>query len=143
MPQLRVVVTYGKRPHPLLQMWGGTPAAEAHMIQLRKVGRAGGLFGLLFRRAVYVTAEAVELDGVVVPAGFPTDIASAPWWVRWLLPNDHMRDAAIRHDMRRKLQTQRDLDDIDKDFHRELIAAGTVRFWAFVCWWVVRFNNNR
>lgn len=113
------------------------------MIQLRKVGRTGGLFGLLFRRPIYVTVEPVDLDGVMVPAGFTTDIASAPWWIRWLLPNDHMHDPAIRHDMRRKLQTWRSLEDIDRAFYDDLIAAGTVRFWAWVCWQAVRTNNNR
>ena len=113
------------------------------MIPLRKFGRTGGLFGVFFKRAVYLTAEPVNLDGVIVPAGFPTDIVSGPWPVRWLLPNDHMRDAAIRHDMRRKLQTRRLLDDIDHDFYDELLAANTVRFWAWVCWQAVRLNNNR
>lgn len=113
------------------------------MIQLHKVGRTGGLFGVLFRRALYVTAEPVELDGVIVPAGFPTDIVSGPWPVRWLLPNDHMRDAAIRHDMRRKLQAWRPLEDIDRAFRDELLAANTRPFWAWVCWQAVRTNNNR
>jgi len=113
------------------------------MIALRKVGRSGGLFGVFFRRANYVTDEPVDLDGVIVPAGFPTDIVSGPWPVRWLLPTDHMRDAAIRHDMRRKLQTSRSLESIDRTFHDELIAANTRPFWAWVCWLAVRTNNNR
>ena len=113
------------------------------MIALRKVGRTGGLFGVFFKRPVYDTAQPVDLDGVIVPAGFRTDIVSGPWWVRWLLPNDHMRDAAIRHDMRRKLQAWRSLESIDRAFRGELIAANTRPFWAWICWQAVRTNNSR
>lgn len=113
------------------------------MIRLEKIGRTGGLFGLIFSRANYVTTEPVDLDGLIVPPGFPTDIVSGPWWGRWLLPNDHMRDAAIRHDMRRRLQPKRDTDDIDKVFRDEMRTAGVTRFWCWLCWRAVKTNNNR
>lgn len=37
--------------------------------------------------------------GVSVPVGFRTDLASVPWWIRWLLPpNGKYGKAAVIHD---------------------------------------------
>lgn len=113
------------------------------MIALEKVGRTGGLFGELFSRPLYRTLDPFEVDGVIVPPGYLTDLVSAPWWARPILPLKAMREAAFKHDWRRKNRLDLALETTDELFHADLLSDGVAPFWAFVCWQAVRTNNNR
>lgn len=113
------------------------------MLGLKKVGRTGGLFGELFSRPLYRTLDAFEVDGFTVPAGYLTDLVSAPWWARTFLPLKAMRRAAIRHDWRRKHRLDLSTSQTDDMFRADLIEDGVSRFWAWVCWLAVRTNKNR
>ncbi|MCA0358739.1 MAG: DUF1353 domain-containing protein [Proteobacteria bacterium] len=113
------------------------------MIGLVKVGRTGGLFGELFTRPLYDTCDPFEVDGVTVKPPYRTDLVSAPWWARPVLPLKKMRRAAIRHDWRRKNQPHRSTRAIDDDFRTDLLADGVSPFVAWICWRAVRTNKNR
>jgi hypothetical protein len=40
-----------------------------------------------------------DTETIIIPAGFLTDLASIPWWLRWLFSvNGKHRSAAILHD---------------------------------------------
>lgn len=113
------------------------------MVGLEKVGRTGGLFGLLFSRPLYDTKDPFEVDGVIVQPPYRTDLVSAPWWGRPFLPLKRMRLPALRHDWRRKHQLRRSTRVIDDDFHTDLLAAGVSPLVAWICWRAVRTNDNR
>lgn len=113
------------------------------MLGLEKVGRTGGLFGELFSRPLYRTTSPFEVDGVIVPPGYRTDLVSAPWWARPLLPLKPMRVPAFKHDWRRRNQPHRSLEAIDADFHADLLTAGVWPPIAWLCWQAVRLNQNR
>lgn len=113
------------------------------MLRLEKVGRTGGLFGEFFTRPLYETLDPFEVDGVTVPPRYRTDLVSAPWWARPFLPLKAMREAAFKHDWRRKHRldlTTRQTDDL---FRADLLAAGVSPPLAWICWRAVRTNTNR
>jgi len=110
---------------------------------LVKIGRAGGLFGIFFSRPYYRTLDAFEVDGVIVAPGYETDLVSAPWWARPFMPLKHMRDAAFRHDWRRKNRHDLSLEQIDDMFKGDLRAAGVPWPWPAICRWAVGTNKNR
>ena len=110
---------------------------------LEKIDRMGGLFGLFFSRPRYRTLEPVELDGEIIPAGYITDLVSAPWWAREFLPLQHLKLPALKHDMRRTLQTIKPLEEIDKQFYDEMLEAGISKILSFILWKLVRLNNVR
>lgn len=111
--------------------------------ELEKIGRTGGLFGVVFSRPVYRTLDIVVLDGEIVPAGYVTDLVSAPWWVRWMLPLRHMMMPAIRHDMRRRLQRCKPLWTIDLQFFEDMHRARVAEPAKTLAWLGVRTNANR
>ena len=113
------------------------------MIRLEKVGRRGGLFGVIASRPYYRTLDPMLVDGVLVPPGYETDLVSAPWWARPFMPLKHMRDAALRHDWRRKHRADLSLRQIDDMFLDDLIAAGVPWPWPGICRWAVGMNKNR
>ena len=113
------------------------------MTGLVKIGRTGGLFGVIFSRPVYRTTEPVDLDGETIPAGYITDLVSSPWWARWMLPLAHMRTPALRHDMRRRLQRHKSLAQIDGQFREDMRLAGVPEPVRTLAYWAVRTNKNR
>ena len=103
------------------------------MAQLEKIGRTSKFLG----RPTYRLLEAID----DIPAGFETDLVSAPSLVKWLLPNDHMRIPAIKHDYRRKLG--QDLEETDILFLLDMYKAGVPFLTRLICFLSVRNNNRR
>ena len=113
------------------------------MVRLEKIGRAGGLFGVIASRPYYRTLDPMPVDGVIVPPGYETDLVSAPWYARPFMPLKHMRDAALRHDWRRKHRADLSLRQIDDMFLEDMRAANVPWPWPAICRWAVGTNTNR
>lgn len=50
--------------------------------------------------APYIVIDYKRHEPLVVPAGFMTDLASVPWFLRWLIRHDHpyLLEASVVHD---------------------------------------------
>jgi hypothetical protein len=105
------------------------------MAQLEKIGRTSKYFG----RPIYRLLEDYE----EIPAGFETDLVSAPFIIKWLLPNDHMKLPAIKHDYRRKHRPDLPLEVTDILFLTDLYVAGVPFIKRLICFLAVRSNNRR
>jgi hypothetical protein len=58
-----------------------------------------GIHYVIWQMFAYVIGALGSGIGVNVPAGYRTDLASVPWWIRWLLPpNGKYGKAAVIHD---------------------------------------------
>lgn len=82
-------------------------------------------------------------DLVVIPAGFPTDGASVPWWARWKLdPWGRVGLAAVLHDY---LLTVPGLPKWEADllFLYALRSQGIPAFQATVMYLAVRLRRPR
>lgn len=109
------------------------------MARLIKIGRTRRWLG----RPVYRTLEPIGFKGVVVPTGYETDLVSAPVWIKWALPNDHMMIPAVIHDYCRTHRpdlTLWDCDLIFLDAMRQHRVAEPARSLA---WLAVRTNDRR
>lgn len=103
--------------------WGGRPVYR--LLEDYQFGRAYG-------------------STAVVPADFRTDLASVPWWIRWLFPpNGPWERAAAVHDYlySRAAQCPRFLADA---ILRDMMAAAGVARWArLVIFYAVRLAGGR
>lgn len=104
----------------------------------------------LFTRPTYDAAQAWTWRSAVlpalffaVPAGFRTDLVSAPWWARWFLPLRHLAVAALVHDVLRRLYPDLPLGVIDALMLLVMIETGVPEPWRTIVWLSVRTNNNR
>lgn len=113
------------------------------MTRLEKIGRTGGLFGEFFSRPLYRTLDPFEVDGIIVLPGYQTDLVSAPWWARPVMPLRRMRDAAMKHDWRRRNRHDLSLTQIDDLFRDDLKAAGVAPPWRWICRAAVGLNKRR
>ena len=104
----------------------------------------------LFTRPVYEVAEhwtyrsrAVPALVIVIPAGFRTDLVSAPWWARWFLPLLHLAIAALVHDWLRENGHTLSLEEIDVLMLLVMTDTGVPDPSRTLVWLAVRTNNNR
>lgn len=70
-------------------------------IELRREGRASGppLWRVLAAVVYHVGGLPSPLGWTVtVPAGYVTDLASVPRWLRWTVDRDELAPAAVLHD---------------------------------------------
>lgn len=80
---------------------------------------------------------------IEIPKGFETDLVSAPWWVRWALPLDHMKRPAILHDYIREHRPDIELWRTNLIFLEAMYADGTIEPARTLAWLAVRTNRNR
>lgn len=90
-------------------------------------------------------------ERVVIPAGERTDIASIPWFVRWIYRTwGKHSDAALYHD--HLIRTGKAWRYADKEFYRSLRATGNrpTKAWAMYagvrigsCWRMIKVRIFR
>lgn len=115
--------------------------------------RVGGLriwLWVFFARRIYrlsggfgYRSRVVPGVSLWVPAGFETDLVSAPWQVRWLLPVEAMAFAAVVHDYLRSQRHDLHPEVVDLVFREVMIASGVSKICAELAYQAVRANNNR
>ena len=120
---------------------------------LAKTGERAGGFRLgpwrlgsrpLYRASAWRYASPTIAGLVVeIPDGFLTDLVSAPWWGRWLLPLRHLAVAALVHDRLRRDHPHLSLEAIDALMLLVMIETGAPEPWRTIVWLAVRTNNNR
>lgn len=80
---------------------------------------------------------------ITIPAGFETDLVSAPWYLRWALPLKHMMLAAIVHDYARKHCDDILTEETDVIFLEAMYDCRVREPYKTLSWLAVRSNNNR
>ncbi len=97
-------------------------------------------------RAYQLSGPLRHADGDVVPDGYPTDLASVPRALHWLIPPDGPAEAAaVRHDRRCDALNRREPGahpsrDTDRDFRTDLRALGMGPIRAWLMWLGVRLG---
>lgn len=102
-----------------------------------------------WHRKLFIVKEPLVFTGremrVEVPVGFETDLASIPWWARWVIPKAHSNAyAAVIHDFCYDTRfTERQL--ADAMFFEALRdpVCNTSLFSAWVMWAAVRVGGRR
>ena len=83
-------------------------------------------------------------DGITVPAGFTTDLASTPRFIWALYPRwDRYAEAAVVHDylcVNGLGYTGKQMDDM---FYNHMIEDGVKKHRAFIMWACVRIFGNK
>jgi len=80
---------------------------------------------------------------ISIPAGFETDLVSAPWYLRWALPLKHMMLPAIVHDYARKFCLGITTSGTDLIFLEAMYDCRVREPYKTLSWLAVRSNNNR
>lgn len=80
---------------------------------------------------------------IEIPAGFESDLVSAPWWCAWLLPLDHMKRPAILHDYLREKRPDIELWRTNLIFLEAMYADRTIEPAKTLAWLATRTNKNR
>lgn len=127
------------------------PVALPQLIKTDR--RAGGLRlwrWRLLSRPIYIVAEpwtwtSLAAPGltILIPAGFETDLVSAPGLARPLMPLHHLAAAALVHDWLRRHRPDLSLEQIDALMLLVMVETGVPEPWRTIVWLSVRTNNNR
>lgn len=78
-----------------------------------------------------------------VPENYETDLVSAPWVVKWLMPVKSMRRPAILHDYLRASRFDLELWRTDLIFLEAMCAEGVSVFWRLASYLAVQISNTR
>ena len=93
---------------------------------------------------VWMLLEEYSRDGITVPAGFTTDLASTPRIIWALFPRwDRYAPAAVVHDylcINGLGYTGKEIDNI---FHKHMVEDGVKPYRAFIMWACVRLFGNK
>ena len=93
---------------------------------------------------VWMLLEDYSRDGITVPAGFTTDLASTPRFIWALYPRwDRYAPAAVIHDYLCLNGLGYTGKQIDDTFHRQMIEDGVKRHRAFIMWVCVRVFGKK
>lgn len=104
-------------------------------LQLRSYGQ----------RYQVLTPLIFDFDGdyYVVPVGFETDLASVPWFMRWLIAPDasYIRSASVLHDYLYSLKSTEyhvPRREADRIFYFAMRSKGATRTFALMAYTAVR-----
>lgn len=109
-------------------------------------GRVGGwrIFGfVLGSRPLYASSQEFRYGGARIPAGFTTDLVSAPWFARPFMPLRHLAACALYHDYLLRMRPDLSLRTCDARFLVAMKFFGVPQPWRSICYGAVRTNRNR